>query len=381
MSTRTTYRWGIALLALIAIEVIVLALFAIIWWLVEREMPAFRFQEPDMLWGLLAGPLLLLVLMIELAWRDRALRRFADTTTRARMVPGISTMRPVARFVALRMGLFFAVIALAVPQFGSHPEEVKSKGIDLVIAVDVSNSMDCEDLRPSRMGAAKRALEQLVDRLKGDRLGIVVFAGESFVQLPITEDRSAARMFIQTIGTGTVATQGTAIGAAIDLASQAFPKESASSKAIIIITDGENHEDDALEAAQRAAASKIVVHTIGMGTPQGGPIPVRRNGQLLGFRQDQEGNTVVSRLDEALLTRIAAAGSGLFVRSTTTSTGIIELVEQIKGMEGTENETIRYTAHDDRYQFPLAVALVLFLFYLLLGERRNPKPLWKGMVA
>jgi Ca-activated chloride channel homolog len=369
------------MIALIAIEVIVLALFAGIWWLVEREIPAFRFREPHMLWGLLAGPALMLVLLVELAWRDRALRRFADISTRARMVPGISTMRPVARFLALRMGLFFAVVALAVPQFGSHPEEVKSKGIDLMIAVDVSNSMDCEDLRPSRMAATRRALEQLVERLKGDRLGIVVFAGDAYVQLPITADRSAARMFIQTIGTGTIATQGTAIGAAIDLAAQSFPAESAAGKAIIVITDGENHEDDALGAAQRAAASKIVVHTIGIGTPKGGPIPMRRNGQMLGFRQDREGNTVVTRLDEALLTRIAAAGNGLFVRSTATSTGIVELVGQIKGMEGAETGTMRYTAHDDQYQLPLAIALVLFLLYLLLGERRNPQAFWKGMVA
>ncbi|MBK7382086.1 MAG: VWA domain-containing protein [Flavobacteriales bacterium] len=381
MSARTTYRWGIAALALIAIEVLVAAVFGVLWWTVDHEVPAFRFDRPDMLWGLLAGPVLLLIFIIELAWRDRALRRFADTATRARMVPGISTLRPALRYLTLRSGLGFAVIALAAPQFGSHPEEVKSKGIDLVVAMDVSNSMDCEDLGTSRMLAGKRALEQLVDRLKGDRLGVVVFAGDAFVQLPLTSDRSAARMFIRTINTGTIATQGTAIGAAIDLAHRSFSPEISTGKAIIVVTDGENHEDDAVTAALSAAADGIVVHTVGIGTPQGGPIPIRRNGQIQGFRKDRAGNTVVSRLDEALLIQIAAAGNGLFVRSTGSSTGIVELVDRIKAMEGAETGTVQYTAHDDRFQYPLAAALVCFLFHLLLGERRNPDPIWKRIMA
>lgn len=380
MTPRTAYRTATAALIVIGLELIVWLLMGLAWWLVLSKIDAFRWDRPDLLRFLVIGPVLILLFLVDIAWRNRALSRFADQATIARMVPGISTTRPVLRFLFIRHAMGFAIIALAAPQFGSHPQEVKAKGVDIVLAVDVSNSMECEDLRPSRMEAARRALEQLVDRMRGDRLGIVVFAGDAFVQLPITADRSAARLFIRTIGTGSVGTQGTAIGAAIDLAARCFDAESAASKAIIVITDGENHEDDAVGAAQRAAEAGIVVHTVGMGTPQGGPLPVRRNGQLQGFRKDPDGATVVSRLDEAMLARIASAGGGSFVRATASSTGVQELVDQLRKMDQTETGTIRYTAHDDQYQWPLGASVLLVISYLLIGERRNPQAAWNSLV-
>ncbi len=380
MSDRTRYRSTTAALVVIGLELITWLLMALVWWLVLARVDAFRWDRPEMLRYLFIGPVLMLLFLADMAWRNRALRRFAEQGTVARMVPGISTTRPVLRFLFIRHAIGLSVIALAAPQFGAHPQEVKSKGIDLVLAVDVSNSMECEDLRPSRMEAARRALEQLIDRMRGDRLGIVVFAGEAFVQLPITADRSAARLFVRTIGTGSVGTQGTAIGSAIDMAARCFDPESAASKSIIVITDGENHEDDAVGAAQRAAEAGIVVHTVGMGTPQGGPLPIRRNGQLQGFRKDQDGATVVSRLDEAMLSRIASAGGGSFVRATSSSTGVQELVDELRKLDQTETGTIRYTAHDDQFQWPLGAALVLLLLYLLLGERRNPQAAWNSLL-
>lgn len=376
MNRRTTYHWGVASAVVLTAEVLAWAAMLAAWWLLENRMDAFRWDRPEMLRWMLIGPLLVLLFLVDLAWRNRALRRFATPDTMARMVPGISTARPVLRFLLLRHAFGLAVVALATPQFGSHPQEVKAKGIDLVLAVDVSNSMECQDLRPSRMGAAQRAMEQLIDRMRGDRLGIVVFAGDAFVQLPITADRGAARLFARTIGTGSVGTQGTAIGEAIDLAARSFDKESAASKAIIVITDGENHEDDAIGAAQRAAEQGIIVHCVGMGTPQGGPLPIRRGNQLQGFRKDRNGTTVVSRLDEALLARIASAGNGSFVRATNGGTGIQELVEELRKLDRAETGTIRYTAHDDQYQWPLGAAVLLLFIHLLLGERRNPQAPW-----
>lgn len=376
MSTGATYRTGWAATAVLAAELVAWAVLLPAWWLLEHEVAAFRWDRPQWLPWMLAGPALIALFLADLAWRNRAIRRYAGAATAARMVPGVSTWRPTARFLLLRHALSLAVIALAGPQFGSHPVEVKAKGIDLVLAVDVSNSMECEDLRPSRMEAARRAIEQLIQRMRGDRLGIVVFAGEAYVQLPITGDRGAARLFAQTIGTGNVNVQGTAIAAAIDLAARSFDTESPASKAIIVITDGEDHEGDAIEAAQRAQQAGIVVHTVGMGTPQGGPLPIRRNGQLQGFRKDRNGTTVVSRLDEAMLARIASAGGGTFVRATSASTGIQELVDQLRKLDQAETGTVRYTAHDDQYQWPLGLAIVLLLLHLLIGEQRNPKPLW-----
>jgi len=377
MSTRGKYDMrvlaGVALLAELAAWMVLLGG----WWLLGREVPAFRFDKPELLKWMLAGPVLVLVFLLHAAWRNRALGRFASPATLPRMVRGISNWRTLTRFLLLRHGLGLTAIALAGPQLGTRYDEVQAEGIDVVVAIDVSNSMACEDLKPSRMEAARRTMAQLIDRMRGDRIGIVVFAGEAYVQLPITADRSAAKLFLNTIGTHSVGTQGTAIGAAIELAQRGFDPELPGGKAIIVITDGENHEDDADGAARRAAAAGITVHTVGMGTPQGGPIPVRRNGQLTGFRKDRQGNTVVSRLDEEMLRRIAAAGNGTYVRATGGSAGIAELVEELRGMDPSEAGTYRIAAHADQFQYPLGAGIVLLLIGMVLGERGGARRRWK----
>jgi Ca-activated chloride channel homolog len=381
MSARTTYHWGVVAWAAIGFELLLTAAAAGAWWFISQWVPSFHLARPDLLPALLAGPVVLLAFIVNTAWRDRALRRFAQISTISRMMPGVSAARNLGRYLLLRLGIGMAGIALLTPQLGSRPETVKGKGIDLMLCVDVSNSMECEDLRPSRLMATRRAMLQLIDRLKGDRLGIVVFAGEAYVQLPLTTDRSAAKLFIRTIGTQSVTAQGTAIGAAIDLARKAFKEESPSGKAIIVISDGENHEDDAPMAAEQAAAAGIVVHTIGIGTPQGAPIPVKKGGQSLGYRKDRNGSTVVTRLNEPLLRRTASAGNGTYVRASSSNMGIVDLVEQLKQMEQTEVGSTRYTAYDDQYQWPLGAALACFTLYLLIGERRNPRAVWRASVS
>lgn len=321
--------------------------------------------------GLVAGPVLAVTFLLHLAWRNRSLLRFALPGTLDKMVPGSSTLRTLLRFLLFRHAISFIVVALAGPQFGMGQTEVRSAGIDLMVAIDVSNSMDCEDIRPNRMEATRRATEQLIDKLRGDRLGMIVFAGEAFVQLPITSDRSAAKLFLRTVNSGSVSTQGTAIGAAIELAQEGFDMESAGSKAIIVITDGENHEDDAEGAARKAQEAGITVHTIGMGTPQGGPLPVRRNGQVVGFRKDAQGNTVVSRANEPMLQQIAAAGGGVYMRATGGSSGMEQLVEDLRSLEGTEKGSVVYTAHEDQFQYPLAMGLSMIMLALVFGERRH----------
>ncbi|HRD53600.1 MAG TPA: VWA domain-containing protein [Flavobacteriales bacterium] len=381
MSARTTYHWGIVAWTAIAFELMLTAAAVGAWWFIDHWVPSFHLARTDLLPVLLAGPAALLLFILNTAWRDRALRRFAQSGTLSRMMPGVSAARNLGRYLLMRIGVGLAGIALLAPQLGSRPETVRSKGIDLILCVDVSNSMECEDLRPSRMMATRRAMLQMIDRLKGDRLGRVVFAGEAYMQLPLTTDRSAAKLFIRTIGTQSVSTQGTAIGAAIDLARQAFQAESPAGKAIIVISDGENHEDDAVSAAEQAAAEGIVVHTIGIGTANGAPIPIRKNGQAQGFRKDQQGRTVVTRLNEALLRRIASAGNGSYVLASNSNMGIVELVEQLKQMEQAELGSVRYTAYDDQYQWPLGAALACFALYLLLGERRNPRAVWRASAA
>lgn len=369
MSERSTYRVAPVAWTVIAVEVLLLAGFLGLWWLLDRHEPSFRLERPHLLRYLPALSLLALVYLLDLYRRARALQRFADDRTRRSLVTGLSNRRSAARFLLIRHGLSFVLIAAAGPQFGSRMEEVKAEGIDVIVALDVSNSMECQDIRPNRMEASRRALSQLVDRLHGDRMGIVIFAGEAYVQLPLTADRSAAKLFINTIGPHMVPTQGTAIGRAIELAERGFDPNSSAGRAIIVITDGEDHEDDAEGAARTAAEAGTTVHAIGMGTAKGGPIPIRRGNSIQGYRKDRQGNTVVSRLDEGMLQRIAEAGGGIYVRANERSTGIDVVLEELRGMDRAETGSFKFTGHKDRFQYPLAAGLLLVFLGMLLGER------------
>lgn len=369
------YQAGIMATAVIIFEVIAWALWLAAFWAVRTQVPAFRFARPWMLWAMLIGSVLVVIYLLDLAWKNRALARFGAGGTLPRMVPGLSSSRSLFRFLLTRHGLSFIFVALAGPQLGTRMEEVKAKGVDVVVALDVSNSMLCEDLKPSRMEVARRALEQLIDRLHGDRLAIVVFAGDAFVQLPLTADRSAAGLFLRSIGPGMVPTQGTAIGAAIDLARKSFDQQ-ATSKAIVVITDGESHEDDAESAANAAHQDGIVVHAIGMGTAQGGPLPVRQGGLVVGFKKDNQGATVISRLNEDMLQRIAAAGHGQFVRATSQDAGIGPLIDELRKLDQTETGTFRYAGHEDRFRIFLAIGAAMIIIALAVGERGSATASW-----
>lgn len=369
MSARGTYRIGILAAVIIAVEVLAWAAGLALWTSAARYLPQFRVERPYFLWGLLAGPLLVVLYLVGLGLKNRALRRFSGSPLLPYMVPGVSSWRSGLKFLLLRHGFSFAVFALAGPQMGTRLEEVKAKGVDVVVALDVSNSMLAQDLKPDRMEVAKRALAQLIDRMKGDRLGIVVFAGEAFTQLPITADRSAAKLFLSSIGPDMVNAQGTAIGAAIDLAHQSFQPGGAKGKAIIVISDGESFEDDGEAAAKAAAEDGIVVNTIGMGRPEGSPIPERRGGQIIGFKKDKSGQTVMTKLNEGMLQRIAAAGKGEYVLASSADTGIDALMAHLRSMDQSEIGSYKFAGHEDRYQYFLAIACALVLAGLLMGER------------
>jgi len=383
MRSTGKYRMGPMALVVLLLEVIMGALFLGGWWLLAEEVPAFRLERPWLLWALAGGPVLALIFLADVAWRNRALGRFAADATLPRMVPGISALRTTTRFLLLRHGLGFAVLASAGPQFGTRMEEVKVEGIDVVVAMDVSNSMSCTDLKPDRMEVARRAMARLIDRLQGDRLGIIVFAGEAYVQLPITTDRAAAKLFLNTIGTYSVGTQGTAIGAAIQLAQESFDTEGSGGRAIIVITDGENHEDDALGAARRAAEMGIVVHTVGMGTPQGGPIPIKKGKQVTGFHKDRDGTTVITRLDEEMLRSIAAAGGGTYVRASERASGLEGIIEQLRNLEPGSSATTgyRFAAHEDQFQYPLGIAILLIALSFAFGDRGSSRPKWSSSLS
>ena len=251
-------------------------------------------------------------------------------------------------------------------------EEVKREGVDLIIAIDLSNSMLAEDIKPNRLERAKQAISKLIDNLEGDRIGLIVFAGEAYVQLPITTDYSAAKLFLATVNTDIVPTQGTEIAKAIDLSIKSFDIENGQNKAIIIITDGENHDEEAIKSAEKANEVGIFVHTLGMGLSIGAPIPIYNQNRIqTGYRKDKEGNTVVSKLNENLLMQIAKAGKGTYVRANNSESGLPTLFTEINKMEKKEIGTMIFTEYKDRFQWFMGLALLFLILDLMLLPREN----------
>ena len=331
----------------------------------------FRFEHTDFLWALLLIPALTAIFIWMVIWKKRALLRFGEWTIIQRLLPGLSTSRVIAKFILLMIGYGFLIIGIANPQIGSKLVEGERKGIDIMIALDVSNSMLAEDIKPSRLEMSKQAISRLIDNLGNDRLGIVIFAGNAYMQLPITTDYSAAKMFLSSIDTKIVPTQGTAIGEAIELSEDAFDDET-HSRAIIIISDGENHEDDALDAAKKASERGIIVYTVGMGLPEGAPIPeYNKYNQMVGYKKDRAGSTVVTKLDEAMLQQIASAGKGVYVRANNSQSGLKTILEEINKLEKTKFESRMFSDYEDRFQYFIAVSLILLILELLIFERKS----------
>lgn len=331
----------------------------------------FRFEHIEYLYTLLLIPVFSLLFLLYQLWKKKAIRRFGDFEVIRQLMPYQSGQKVLLKFIILMLAFASLIIGVANPQIGSKLESVKRKGSDLMIALDVSNSMLAKDIRPDRLSRSVQGLSKLIDRLEGDRIGIVVFAGKAYMQLPITTDYSAAKMFLSTISTRMVPSQGTAIGDAIELSMKSF-KEDERSKAIIIITDGEDHEGDAIEAARAAAAKSIKIFTIGMGSPDGTPIPLYdANDRHIGFRTDRQGQTVISRLDETMLQQISSAGNGIYVRATTGQDGLGRILDEINALEKHEIETKMFSEYEGRFQYFLAIGILLLIIELLIPERKS----------
>jgi Ca-activated chloride channel homolog len=314
---------------------------------------------------MLAIPLAILLFAIARMWRRKALQRFGDMPLVRQLAADASASKPVIKFILVCAGILLLVLGIMNPQIGSRLEEVKREGADIIIALDVSNSMKAEDLSPNRLEKAKQAMEKLIDKLQGDRLGIIVFAGDAYIQLPITSDYSAARLFLESISPDIVPVQGTAISAAIETSVRSFGDEEGNSnnKAIIVITDGETHDETALLAAREAADRGIIIHTIGMGSPEGAPIPIFEGKRKEGYHKDRAGNTVITRLNEPMLRDLADAGNGIYVRASNADAGLNTVLNEINKLE--------YTAYDDRFQYLIAAALILLVAESLLSERKS----------
>jgi len=333
-------------------------------------MDTFRFAQPDMLYLLLLVPLFILIWIMGNRRRRIARERFGEPELVKRLLPDFSYGRMAAKFIIRLLAFIFAVLTVARPQFGSRLEQVKREGVEVIIALDVSNSMLATDIAPSRLERARQAIAQLVDQLRDDRIGLILFAGDAYTQIPVTNDYLSAKMFLESAGPDAVSKQGTAIGAAIDLGMRSFSPESDRSRALIIITDGENHEDDAMTAARAAADKGVVIHTIGIGSPDGSPIPLK-TGSRTDYLKDRDGNTVISKLDEKGLQEIASLTGGRYVRANNTSIGLNEIYNDIGRMKKSEAETTMYTEYNDQFLVPAVIMFVLLVVDVLLMDRKN----------
>ena len=329
----------------------------------------FRFAYPEYLWLLWLLPLLVAVWTAAGQLARRRLSRFGRLETIRPLMPDASTGRRRLKFILYLTAFALLTLALARPQLGSKLREVESRGIEMMLVVDVSNSMLAEDFQPNRLERTKYAIDKLFDGLKQDRVGLVVFAGEPKVQLPITSDYRMARAFARRIDPSLVSVQGTAIGKALEQALLAFSGDTEQShgRVIILITDGENHDDDAIAVAERAAQMGVKIFTIGIGTPEGAPIQI--GGE---FIKDEAGEMVVSKLNEEMLARIADITGGAYVRSSKQSIGLDEIVKAINEMEQTELSMVRFEEFNEQYQYLLIAALVLLLLEFVVLDRRNP---------
>ncbi len=331
----------------------------------------FQFANPQYLLLLLMVPALFVIFAAGRMMRRRALQAFGDDNLVKGLMPEASVSRPWIKISLALLALALVIIAAAGPQFGTKLREVKRTGIELVVALDVSNSMLAEDITPNRLENAKRAISKMIDGLKDDKLAMIVFAGDAFVQLPMTSDYTAAKMFLSTISPALVNNQGTALEKAIDLAMKSFTPGDDKNKAIVIITDGEDHEGDPVAAATRASDAGITIHMVGMGLPQGAPIPtVNRNGQR-DYRTDAQGSVVISKLEENTLKQVAAAGGGKYIRANNTKSGLSALFSELNDMQKVEMEAKIYSEYEEQYQYFLGFALLALLADVFILNRKN----------
>ena len=330
------------------------------------------FAEPKYLMLLLLIPVFFVIQALVLKFRAKRIRRFGDQALVEKLMPSYSKAKVWLRLSLFAIAFLFFILGISRPQMGAILKEHKTRGAEVMVVLDVSNSMLAQDYSPNRLERAKLAISRMVDKLRDDRVGLIVFAGNSFVQLPITTDYVSAKMFLSSISTESVPIQGTAMGEAISTALRSFSAQSDKSRAIIVITDGENHEDDPVAAARQAAELGVRVFTIGVGSPQGTMIPMG-DGQYL---EDREGNPVVTRLDDKVLQDVAEAGKGLYVHAGNREFGLDPIIEEISRMDDEEYNSIVFEEYDELYMYFLAVAFFFLVLEMLIGDRRSKRHLF-----
>ncbi|MCU7495945.1 MAG: VWA domain-containing protein [Ignavibacteria bacterium] len=332
----------------------------------------FRFAHTEYLYALYIVPVIVALFYLVFRNQKKLLAKFSDAKLLRVLVPERSVLKYFLKSGIMTLVLILLILALANPQVGTRYENVKQTGIDVFILLDVSLSMNAEDIKPNRLEMAKHSISSLIDRLRGDRIGLVIFSGDAYIQFPLTTDYAAAKLILNAVNTGSVPQPGTAIASAIKLAVKSFKGGEKIQKSIIIITDGEDHEGDVVDAARDAADKNIGIYTIGLGSTAGVPIPqYNAQGAQTGYKLDRDGNVVVTKLDESILQQIAQEGKGRYYHGSSSGNELDMIYSDLSKLEKTEFGTTRVTDYEDRYYYLLAVAIVLLIAEFFISEKKN----------
>lgn len=332
-------------------------------------MSVFKFANPEYLYLFFVIPVFIIGFILLNIQKRKSVEKLGTLALVKRMMPELSLKRSYLKFWIILVAIGFGIVVLARPQFGTKLEKLDKKGIELVVAIDVSNSMLAEDIRPSRLVKAKQMLTRIIDERRDDKVAIVVFAGESYVQLPLTPDNQSAKLFLETINPDLVPVQGTAIGSAIDVSMTCFSNDAEIDRAIVLITDGESHEGDAEQAAERAAEKGVHVNVVGIGTAEGTVIPLAPGSNQV--KRDTQGQPVVSKLNEEMCRQIAKAGKGLYAHADNSNSALKSLQAELEKLEKKEIEGVAYSEYDEKFQIFAWVMLVLLFVEICIFEKKN----------
>ena len=367
------YKTSNSIVTLLILELLFWTATISVYQYLTLNVSEFRIEHPKVLWLLILLFLLNAIWVKNKIWKKKAINKFAKLSTLSKIFNGFSNNRSTFKYILFRLAIGMLIIAASNPQYGENERTVASKGIDIMIALDISKSMMAEDIidEYNRLDIAKLSIGKLMNELRGDHVGIVVFAGEAYKQLPLTPDYQVAKLFLKNIGTDMISSQGTDIGNAIELCMSSFSEERKNNKAIVIISDGEDHEEMAVNAAKEATEEGVVICTVGMGSEKGVPIPIVRNGKKIGIKKDKDESTVLTKLNEENLIQIAQAGNGTYTKTRGLNLNLRKILDRINEIEKTTLKKDRYSTYDDQFQWFLLPALLLLLLDFMIFEKRG----------
>ena len=331
----------------------------------------YKIEEPIYFYLLAIIPIIIVIFLMLLWWKKRTQRKFSDAFLLERLAPNSSTFKSVLKLIMLLLGITFLIISLVNPKMGTKLKTVKREGVDVVFALDVSKSMLAEDIAPNRLEKAKQIISKTIDRLGSDRVGIIIYAGNSYPLLPITTDHAAANMFLQNANPDMVSSQGTAINEALELAKTYYNNDEQTNRFLIIISDGEDHQEETKQVAQNLANEGVKIYTVGVGTERGGPIPMRLNGAMIGYKKDNKGETVITKRVPEVLQGIADASNGKYIDGNITENPVSEIAEIIANAEKSEFETKQFSDYKDQFQWFLAFGLFFLIMDVFLFEKKT----------